>query len=151
MILARRLDVDHEDLLEPERELRQDVPLLGHPQLSFRPIVPDCLEITPVVGILPEILEKPNQISLLTSCIAHSGWHTHHAKTPDAQIVHKQPRLFRESNRGFLFQPCLPRQWPEDPINEHRPDRRESQNRAEDIVRVIPAGAVQTRFGLIVR
>lgn len=84
------------------------------------------------------------------SYVAHSGWHTHHAKTPDAQIVDKQPRLLRESHRGLLLQPCLSRQRPEDPINEHRPDRRESQNRAENIVRVIPTGAVQTRLGLVI-
>lgn len=56
VIFSPLLDVDDEDLLEPERQLRQAVPLEGARDVSGGPIGPYLAEVIPVFRIVPKAL-----------------------------------------------------------------------------------------------
>jgi hypothetical protein len=58
MILAPLLHEDNEDLLHEECKLNEQIPLHQAREGARRPLRPDGSKITPVVGILPEILQQ---------------------------------------------------------------------------------------------
>lgn len=56
VILSLFLNVDDEDLLHPERQLCEEVPLQTARHATVWPLRPDCLKVEPVGRLRPDIL-----------------------------------------------------------------------------------------------
>lgn len=63
VILSPLLDVDHEDLLHPERQLCEEVPFQATRHATVWPLRPDCLKVEPVGRLRPDILISYRQLN----------------------------------------------------------------------------------------
>lgn len=138
------LDVDNEDLLNPERQLHEQIPLHLGCHLPRRPVRPDRLEAVPVVGVGPEVL---SQSALLYRSVLLP---THHAISPKAAVVDQQPGLLRKPHRRLPLQTGTLRPGAKDPINEYGANSGEAENGADDEVNVVFAVDVESRARLVV-
>lgn len=111
------LNVDHDHLLQPERELHQIVPLEQAIQFSSRPICPQVAQVEPVIGIVHEVLIGCQS----ATGIFIQGSAPYHAKRPECSIIKENPSLLCKPDLLFLLlytrHEC---QWLQDIIHYRR-------------------------------
>ena len=89
MVLSRCFDVDNEDLLKPEGQLKQEVPLERSRDVSGRPILPNGTEIGPVGRIVPKILERRESALSKTPPDNALRKRSHHSIGPECRIINQ--------------------------------------------------------------
>ena len=65
------------------------------------------------------------------------GSQAHHAKAPEKPIVYAQPALLREPHRRLSFQPCLPGERLENPVDGNGTDCRKYERGANHKIDIV--------------
>lgn len=118
VVLPPLLNVDDDNLLEPETELDQIVPLGETGHLASRPVPPQSSEVEPVVGVV----------------------HEKHAGAPRDTGVDQKPGLFREAHFClFLFDPRQRRQRSQNIVHDDAAETRKHNDPVEDEKYIVPA------------
>lgn len=139
VVLSPFLDVDHQNLLHPERQLHEQIPLQSTRHTPRRPLLPDRAEVEPVVRVLPDILS-----SVSTPHPQTPGKISHHPKSPEKPIVYPQPPLLREPHRRLPLQSRSPGERLKHPFDDNGPDGRERNRGTNDKVEIVPSLHVDT-------
>ena len=129
VVLAALLDVDDDDLLQPEGELPQHVALHQPAQLAVGPAGPEVPEVEPVVRLVVEV--QPQR--------------------PEDAVVDQEPALFAEPGDVFPLGDALRLgEGGEQVLHRRGAQAREEDDAEEDEVAVVLADTVAARIRVVV-
>lgn len=103
MVLAPFFEVNNKDLLKPEGQLYEMVPLERSRHLSRRPRPPYSLVVEPVRRVDPDVLR--HHVSVSSFHMHLSARIIYHAQPPECSIVHDQPSLLSYAQTVLLGDP----------------------------------------------
>jgi hypothetical protein len=145
VILALLLDVDNENLLNPEAPLYKVVPLEKAVSLTEGPAFPDAVQVKPKVGMVHYVLLKVSQ-SARRYCKS-----TYHAERPRYSIVDDQPCLLLESFKAFLrpntSQPC---QWFQHVVHHSDSKACKGYRPEYDVRQIVGAASIHAGLSVVV-